>query len=73
MTKKNDKSNVYHHVRDTGHSFDFNNTCVLDVERMAYERRYLESAYSEIEDKCIHRAIDLNDMYHPVLFDCRRN
>ena len=73
VTKKNDKSNVYHHVRDTGHSFDFNNTRVLDVERMAYKRRYLESAYSVIEDKCINRAIDLNDMYHPVLIDCRRN
>ena len=72
VTKKNDKSIVYHHERDTGHSFDFDNTRVLDVERIAYKRSYLVSAYSVIEDECINWAIDLNDMHHPLLMDCRR-
>ena len=39
---------------------------VLDVERMAYKGKYLESAYSVIEAECINRAIDLNEMYQPV-------
>ena len=73
VTMKNDKSNVYRHVRDTCHNFDFNNTRVLDVERRAYKRRYLEKACSVIEDECFNTTLTgVNDIYHPLLISCRR-
>ena len=35
VTIKNDMSDVFHYVRDTGHNFDFEKTC---VEKIAYNR-----------------------------------
>ena len=40
VTMKNDKANVYHHARDIGYNFDFDNTRVLYGDKMAYKRRY---------------------------------
>ena len=37
---------MYLHVRDTGHSFDFNNVQVLALEKFDKKRKFIESAYS---------------------------
>jgi hypothetical protein len=67
IEKKNVRSNVYHHVRDTGHSFDHEGAKILDREECTKKRKQLESVYTLINHDSINRACDLNEMYHPII------
>ena len=59
-------SNVYAHVRDFGHSFDFDNAKVLETCSDNRLRRQLESVHTYLQQNPINRAIDFNWIYHPV-------
>ena len=67
IVKKKQMSNVYAHVRDFGHSFDFDNAVVLDSCPDGRLRRQLESVHTYLQQNPINRAINFNSIYHPAL------
>lgn len=67
VIKKNIKSNVYHHVRDTDHLFDFKNTKLLDTEPQKYKRLHLESIYTLKNPTAINRSIETSEIYLPII------
>lgn len=67
VTRKNERSNVYHHVRDTGHSFDFQGIKILDREEKRKPRKNLESVHTKLNNNTINRFIELSDVYIPII------
>ena len=59
--KNNPRSNVLQHVRDTGHSMDFESTKILYYEQNSEKRLFLESWATNINT--LNRAKDLNPAY----------
>ena len=67
IVKKIHTSNVYHHVRDTSHSFDFNNVKILDKCNNVTSRKYIESCHTLTHHNSFNRSYDLPILYHPLL------
>ena len=67
IQKRNPLSNVYHHVRDTGHAFNFEDVKIVGKEQEKFKRKYLESVHTAMNAKSINRSHELNQMYQPLL------
>ena len=46
VRKKNERSNIYQLVRNTGHDFKFEEVKVLDEQANAIKRRFLEGVHT---------------------------
>ena len=67
VRKKNERSNIYQHVRNTGHEFKFEEVKVLDEEANAIKRRFLEGVHTLMNRDTINRALDISLFFHPML------
>ena len=67
VRKKNERSNIYQHVRNTGHEFKFEEVKVLDEEANAIKRRFLEGVHTLMNRDTINRALDISPFFHPML------
>lgn len=66
VTKK-PASQVYQHVRDTQHQFDFDQCNVLHQNSNLWHRRRLEGYYTHQHTNTINRALDVHDTITPIL------
>ena len=66
ITNRKQASKVFEHVRDTGHSFDFENVSVLDNCQHKKVRLHLESVHSYIETNSINRSLIMDNAYRPL-------
>ena len=66
IRNKKSASKVYEHVRNTGHSFNFEDVSVLDNCAHRKTRLHLESIHTFKENNSINRALILNDTYQPL-------
>ena len=67
VRKKTERSNIYQHVRNTGHEFKFEEMKVLDEEANAIKRRFLEGVHTLMNRYTINRAVDISPFFHPML------
>ena len=66
VRKKTERSNIYQHVRNTGHEFKFEEMKVLDEEANAIKRRFL-GVHTLMNRDTINRAADISPFFHPML------
>ena len=66
-----ENSLVYQHFRDTGHSFKFEETKVLQHNQNVWHRRRLESFYTLHHQNSINRAYDVTPALIPIVNKCR--
>ena len=63
---KKSASKVYEHVRETGHSFNFDQVSVLDNCSHKKTRLHLECIHTYKEPNSINRSLILNSTYRPI-------
>ena len=67
IQKRRPNSNVYMHVQNTGHSFNFEDVSVFDSCSSTMLRKHLESVHSKLHINSINRSITLNQNYVSIL------
>ena len=65
VRKKNERSNIYQHVRNTEHEFKFEEVKVLD-EANAIKRRFLEEVHTLMNRDTTNKALDISLFFHPI-------
>ena len=66
-----ENSQVFQHSRDTGHTFNFCETKVLQQNQNVWHRRRLESFYTLHHQNSINRAYDATPSLIPIVRKCK--
>ena len=67
INNKKQNSNVYAHVRDFFHVFDFENVKIIDKSDKKWTRRKLEGIYTHLDSNAINRAWEPDGVYQTVI------
>ena len=65
--KRKELSQVFKHVRDFRHEFNFDEVKLLQVESAQRKRKLLESFYTTSNENSINRALDTPQYLKPIV------
>ena len=60
ITTAYEQSQIFQHIRDSGHTFNFKEVQVIQQSKNVHTRRQLEAFYSETTDNTINRHVDVD-------------
>ena len=67
ITNAYEQSQIFQHIRDSGHTFNFKEVQVIQQSKNVHTRRQLEAFYSETTDNTINRHVDVDRAILPII------